>query len=97
MKFKSLNSIFIGVITLLFMVQLTNGTFSGANSVKKTFDKISIQKFEDIFKKYKKQNSNSHKFENVVKNFDGLAHEAFKNLDEKFDLKGHEIFHRRQL
>jgi hypothetical protein len=54
MKFKSLNSIIIGVITLLFMVQLTNGTFSGANSVKKTFDKISIQKFEDIFKKYKK-------------------------------------------
>lgn len=54
MKFKSLNSIFIGVITLLFMVELTNAIFSGANSVKKPFDKISIQKFEDIFKKYKK-------------------------------------------
>ena len=54
MKFESLKSIFIGIIALLFMVQLTNGTFSGTNQVKKTFDKISIQKFEDIFKKYKK-------------------------------------------
>jgi hypothetical protein len=54
MIIKTFKSLFIGVIALIFMVNMTNGISNEANTVKKHFEKISIKKFEDIFKKYKK-------------------------------------------